>query len=97
MCHGPHQKYGCGVVPIKLFKHSSILFDPSKKVLPLCIFIYVSRLSLFLTVMSVPCSLVITNLERADLLALICVIFFCFYHLTVWCLRSGVVVDCIHS
>ena len=37
--------------------------------------------------------LVITCWERADLLALLCVIFSC----PIWCPGSGVVLDCINS
>ena len=44
--------------------------------IPVCSVIYVSRLSL-LTVLSVPCTLAITFLERADLLALLCVMVPC--------------------
>ena len=47
------------------------------------------------TVLSVPCSLVVTCWERADLLALLCVMFSCVCHFLIWCPGSGVVLDCI--
>ena len=48
------------------------------------------------TAMSAYCSLVVTCWERADLLALFCVVFFCLFgHFTIWCPGSGVVLDCI--
>ena len=46
-------------------------------------------------VFSVPCSLVVTCWERADLLALLYVL--CSCHLPIWCPGSGVVFDCIDS
>ena len=45
--------------------------------------------------LSVHCSLVFTCWERADLLALLCVICFIVYLLQFWCPGSGVVLDCI--
>ena len=53
---------------------------------------------LYYTVLSVPCSLVVTCWERADLLAPLCVVFpcvFCFF--PIWCLGSGVILDWIDS
>ena len=48
------------------------------------------------TVLSAPCSLVVTSWERADLLALLYVMFFvCFCHFPIWCPGSDVVFDCI--
>ena len=35
-------------------------------------------------VLSVPCSLMVTCLERADLLALLYVVFLCFCHFSIW-------------
>ena len=49
------------------------------------------------TVLSVPCSLVITCLERADLLSLLCVMFSCVLSSPYWYPGSGVVPDCIDS
>ena len=37
----------------------------------------------------------VTCLERAGLLALLCVVFLCFCYFPMWCSVSGVVVDCI--
>ena len=48
-------------------------------------------------VLSVPCSLVITCCERTDLLALLCVEFVFMSLSNIWCLDSGVVLDCIGS
>ena len=45
-------------------------------------------------VLSVPCSLVIICWERADLLALLCVVFLSLYHMFS---RSGIVLDNIDS
>ena len=42
---------------------------------------------------SVNCCLVVTCLERADLLALVCV----FFHFPMWYPGSGVVLDCTDS
>ena len=58
-------------------------------------FYKVSHCSFFYrrTAFSVPCSLVITCWERADRLALLCVMFAC-VSVT---LRSSVVLDCIYS
>ena len=47
---------------------------------------------------SVHCSLVVTCWERAELLALLCVMFlFCFCLFPIWCLLSGVVLNRIDS
>ena len=46
-------------------------------------------------VLSVPCSLVVTCWEKADLLALLYVMVF--FSLPIWCPGSGVVFDCINS
>ena len=46
----------------------------------------------------VSCSLVVTCWERADLLAVLYVMFSCvFCHFPTWCPGSGVVFDCINS
>ena len=47
--------------------------------------------------LSVHCSIVVTCWEMANLLALLCVIFWCFRHFPMWCPGSGVVLDCIDS
>ena len=52
-------------------------------------------------VLSVPCGLVVACWERTDLLALVCDVFLCFCHFSIWCPGtvpgSGVVLDCIDS
>ena len=58
--------------------------------------IYVSCLSNRHAFLSVHCSLVVTRLERAGLLALLYVVFYCVF-VTLWCPGSGVVLDCIDS
>ena len=45
--------------------------------------------------LSVRCGLVVTCWKRANLLALLCVMFYCFCHFPVWCPGSGVVLECI--
>ena len=45
--------------------------------------------------LSVHCSLVVTCWERANLLALLCVMFYCVFVTHVRCPGSGVVLDCI--
>ena len=52
--------------------------------------------------LSIHCSFVVTCLERADLLALLCVMFNCVFVTflrgilgPLWCPESGVVLDCI--
>ena len=62
--------------------------------------LFVSYVCLCYAFLSVPCNLVITCWERADLLALMCVMFSCvFFHFPIWCPGSGdrVVLDCIYS
>ena len=55
-------------------------------------------LFVFRTVLSVPCSLVVTRWERTDLLVLLYVMFSCvFFHFLIWCPGSGVVLDFIDS
>ena len=72
---------------------SDVLTDRSKTVLSCG-----SVLFLCLTFVFVLCSLLITWRERADLLALLCVRFSCVVSLShIWCLGSGVVLDCIDS
>ena len=46
---------------------------------------------------SVHCCLFVTCRERADLLALVCDVLFCFCHFPMWYPGSGVVLDCIDS
>ena len=57
--------------------------------------IYMSHVCLSCTVLSVSCSLVVICMERADLLALLRVVFSC--HFPLWCPRLGVVHECIDS
>ena len=88
------------LVELNIFKPSIDFFtDRSKAVLLLWILfvIYVSRLSLLYCQLFVPCSLVVTCWERADLLALLCDVSLCFCHFPIWCLGSGVVLDYIDS
>ena len=49
------------------------------------------------TVLSVPCTPVVTCWERADLLVLLYVMFSCVFVFPIWYLRSGVAFDCIDS
>ena len=51
----------------------------------------------FVFVLSVYCSLVVTSWERADLLALLYVMFDCVLSLSMWCPGSDVVLDYIDS
>ena len=48
-------------------------------------------------VLSVPCSLVVTCWDRADLLALLYLMFLVFCHFPLWWPGSGVIIDCIDS
>ena len=51
----------------------------------------------FVFVLSVPCSLVVTCWERADLLTLLYVMSSCvFVFFPIWCPGLGVVLDCIY-
>ena len=60
--------------------------------------LFVFLVCLCLTVLSVPCGLVVTCWKRADLLDLLYVMFFlCFYYFPLWCPGPGVVLDCIDS
>ena len=74
---------------------SNFLSDRSNSVLPLWI-LFVICISGH-TVLSVPCSLVVTCLKRADLMALLYVMFSCFCHFPILCPGSGVVFDCMDS
>ena len=49
------------------------------------------------TILSVPCSLVVTYWERADLLALLYVMFFVFMPLSNMMSGLSVILDCIDS
>ena len=52
----------------------------------------------YCTVFSVSCIRVVICLERADLLAQLCVIFSCvFFNFPIWCIGSGVILDCVDS
>ena len=48
-------------------------------------------------VLFVPCSCVITCWERVYLLALLCNDFLVFCYFPIWCIGSGMVLDCIDS
>ena len=67
------------LVPSNMFKSfSNFLIDRSKTVLFCRSFLlFVSRVWLCYTVLSVPCRFVVTWWERVDLLALLCVMFSC--------------------
>ena len=67
------------LVPLNMFKPSSNYFTDRLKAVLLLWILFVICVSLSYTVLSVPCSLVITCWERADLLALLCVIFSCVF------------------
>ena len=54
-------------------------------------FVFVMLSCLFIAVNAVTCW------ERANLLALLCVMCPCFCHFPMWCPGSGVVLDCIDS
>ena len=72
--------------------------DCSKAVLLLLIvFVIMFHVCLYYTILSVPCSLVITCWERAGLLALLCDVSLCLCHFQIRCSGSGVVLDCIDS
>ena len=46
---------------------------------------------------SIHCCNVVTCLEKADLLALVCDVKLCFCHFPMWYPGSGVVLECIDS
>ena len=52
-------------------------------------FLYLCFVFVCYTVLSVDCSLVVTCWERADLLALLFVMFSYFCHIPIWCPGSG--------
>ena len=88
-------KHLCRVrfIPSNMFKPSSnFLTDRSKAVLLFGSFLlFVVRVFLYLTVLSVPRSLVITCWERAHVLALLCVMHYCVLslsHMVSW-LKCG--------
>ena len=59
--------------------------------------LFIFHVNLGYAVLSVICSLVMTCLERAELLALFCVVLSCiFCHIAIWCSGSGMVLDCIN-
>ena len=55
--------------------------------------LFMFHVCLYFDILFVPCSIVITCLEKAGLLVLL--LFFVFCHFLTWCPRSGVVLDCI--
>ena len=102
MCFDPHQKYGWGwyrqtyLSPPVIF----LLTAPRRCFFCGSFLLFLFCVCLWHTVLSVPCSLVVTCWERADLLALLCVMFFlCLCHFPLWRLVSGVVLvlDCFDS
>ena len=81
-------------------KASSIFFTDRSKAALFCgsFLLFMFHVCLCYAVLSVPCSLVINYWESAGLLALLCVMVSCvFCHFPKWCLRPGVVFDCIDS
>ena len=63
-----------------MFKLSNIFTDRSKALLFCGSFlIFMFHICLFYADLSVPCSLVITTWERADLLSLLCVVSVCVF------------------
>ena len=90
----------CILIHVRImYKPSSDFFtDHSKTVLLLgTLFVIMFHFCLYYIVLSVPCCLVITCWERADLLALLCGVSLCFCHFPIWCLESDVVLDSINS
>ena len=67
------------LVPLNMFKPSSNYFTDRLKAVLLLWILFVICVSLSYTILSVTCSLVITCWERADLLALLCVMFSCVF------------------
>ena len=59
--------------------------------------LFMFHVCLYHTVLSGPCSLVITCWESADLLALLSVIFLVFLSFSRWCLGPDLVLYCIDS
>ena len=77
--------------PVKYF----LLTGPRRYFFPGSFVLYLSRVCHALG--SVPCCLVVTCWERADLLALVCDVKLCICHFPMWYPVSGVVLDCIDS
>ena len=59
--------------------------------------LFMFHVCLYYGVLSVSCSLLITCWEWADILALLRDVFLWLSHFPIWCLGSGVVLDCIDS
>ena len=76
MCVDPHQNPRMRLVPLNMFKSYSE-----------CLFLFLFLVYLCYAVLSVPCSLVITCWERADLAlgSFVCCVFLCFCHFPIWC------------
>ena len=72
------------MVPTNMFKPSSYFLTdlPSRCFFCGSFLVFVSRACLCHIVLSVPCSIVVTCCEMADLLALLCVMFSCLFFLT---------------
>ena len=69
------------MVPLNMFKTSSNLLLTVPRRFFFCgsFLLFMVHVCLCYIVLSVPCSLLITCWERADLLALLCVVFFCVF------------------
>ena len=67
------------LVPSNIIKPSSNFLTDLSKAVPLLWILFEHRVCLCLTVLSVPCSLVVTCWERADLLAFVRVMFACVF------------------
>ena len=61
------------------------------------LFLFVFRVCLCHTVLSVSCSLVVTCCKSADILVLLCVMIIFVFVTFTWCAGSGMVLDCIDS
>ena len=72
VCLGRHLNIRVGLEPVNMFKTSSIFTGRSKAVLHLLILIAIYVLCLSLLICTV---CLVIRLERADLLALLCVVF----------------------
>ena len=77
--------------------HSNLFTDRPNAVLLLWILFVICASCFRHAALSVPCSVVVTCWERADLLALLYLMFSGFCHFSIWCPRSDLVFDCIDS
>ena len=83
------------LVPFNMFKPSSDFFLLT--IPRWCFFVDPFCYNVSYAVVSVYCSLMITCGERDDLLALLCVVFFCVLSLSHMMFQVRYVLDCIHS